>query len=87
MAEIHELGHYRRPLKSDGDGGNYGGMEARVAKLEADVANISSNMGELKQDVRELRTDARNDFRVLFAALITATLGLAALMSKGFGWL
>ncbi|KRA63085.1 hypothetical protein [Rhizobium sp. Root651] len=62
-------------------------MEARVAKLESDVSNIKETMSELKQDIRGLRSDARADFRLLFAALISTSLGLAALMAKGFGWL
>mgnify|MGYP000722284598 FL=1 len=27
------------------------------------------------------------DFRLIFGAIITVALGLAALMAKGFGWL
>jgi hypothetical protein len=62
-------------------------MNARVAKLESDVAHIRLDVGEIKSDLREIRSDAKGDFRLLFGALIAATLGLAALMARGFGWL
>lgn len=62
-------------------------MEARIARLESHVEHIQSDPTELKTDVRELRRADETNFRILFGALITAALGLAALMSKGFGWL
>lgn len=77
-----------------GHGGGGGDMEARVAKLEAHVEHIDSTLTDIKQDIREIRSDlkevrgdARNDFRLLFGALIAVALGLAGLMAKGFGWL
>ncbi|MBY7811640.1 hypothetical protein KW448_08270 [Vibrio fluvialis] len=69
----------------NGDGGN--GMEARVAKLESDVSHIQRDITDIKSDIKEIRNHQRSDFRVLFGALITVALGLAALMAKGFGWL
>lgn len=62
-------------------------MEARIARLESHVEHIQSDLTELKTDVREMRRADETNFRILFGALITAALGLAALMSKGFGWL
>lgn len=62
-------------------------MEARVAKLESDVENIKNSIKDIKDDVREIKRDARTDFRLLFGALIVATLGLASLMAKGFNWI
>lgn len=62
-------------------------MEARIARLESHVEHIQTDLTELKTDVRELRRADETNFRILFGALITAALGLAALMSKGFGWL
>ena len=62
-------------------------MEARIARLESHVEHIQSDLTELKTDVRELRRADETNFRILFGALITAALGIAALMSKGFGWL
>jgi hypothetical protein len=81
---------YREPssntLASGGDGGG-SGLEARVAKLESDIGHIRSDLTEVKADVREVRKHLREDFRILFGALIAATLGLAAIIAKGFGWI
>lgn len=70
-------------------GGNGGGddMQGRVAKLESDVEHIKNALKDIKDDIREIKRDARSDFRLLFGALITVALGLAALMAKGFHWL
>jgi hypothetical protein len=68
-------------------------MEARVAVLEEIAAASKQSLSDLRQEVREtnrrvdvVRDALERDFRILFAALITATLGLAALMAKGFHW-
>jgi len=74
-------------LQSGGGNGTGGGMEARVAKLESDVDYIKRDVAEIKTDVREIKRDARNDFRLLFSSLIIATIGLASLVAKGFGWI
>lgn len=75
------------PLKPGGGDGTFDGMEARVAKLEAAMEHIERDVGDIKTDIRGLRGDQKSDFRLLFGALITVALGLAALMAKGFGWL
>lgn len=77
----------RIPVREDnsGDGGG-GDMQARVAKLESDVEHIKTTLKEIKEDVREIKRDARTDFRFLFGAIITASLGLAGMMAKGFHW-
>lgn len=62
-------------------------MEARIAKLEASMEHIQGDIRDIKADVREIKSDARSDFRLIFGALITAALGLAALMAHGFHWL
>lgn len=79
-------------IPSGGD--NFGGMEARVAKLESDVGNIKTNIEDIKKDIREFRTEIKDvrkdmqlDFRILFGSLIFAVLGLAGMMAKGFGWI
>ncbi|MCJ8518979.1 hypothetical protein ABID21_001883 [Pseudorhizobium tarimense] len=81
----------RSELKSGGNGGNDGGMEARVAKLEAAVEFIQRDVAELKTDIKDMRGDITSirttDFRILFGAIISVALGLAGLMAKGFGWL
>ncbi|TXH53688.1 MAG: hypothetical protein E6Q97_12640 [Desulfurellales bacterium] len=62
-------------------------MEARIARLESDVSHIQRDIQEIKTDINEIKRDARSDFRLLFVAIITTTLGLAALMAKGFEWI
>jgi len=62
-------------------------MEARVARLESDVAHIRTDITDVKADLRDLRKDGQRDFRILFGAVIVATLGLAGLMARGFGWI
>lgn len=69
-------------------GGPPGGMEleARVAKLETHVEYIRRDVDALVKGVAEHRKETAADFRILFGALITAALGLAAVMAKGFHW-
>ena len=74
-------------LATDGGGPDDPHSPTRVAKLEANVSHIEQDLAELKSDVREIRSLLREDFRLLFSALVCATLGLAALMAKGFQWL
>lgn len=62
-------------------------LEPRVSKLETHIEYVRRDLGDLRIDFREQRQEARTDFRLLFGALITAALGLAAVMGKGFGWL
>ena len=42
---------------------------------------------EIKSDIREFKKEARMDFRLLFGAIVTTTLGLALLIARGFAWL
>ena len=63
------------------------GMEARIAKLESDVGHIQTDIQEIKGDVKDIKKDAREDFRILFGALIIVALGLALLIARGFEWL
>ncbi|NWB98026.1 hypothetical protein HX882_19190 [Pseudomonas gingeri] len=69
-------------------------METRVTKLETHVECIRRDLDEILGDIREHRKETKSDFRLLFGALITVSLGLAGLMvglsgliAKGFGWL
>lgn len=76
---------------ANGGGDGYDGhMEARVAKLEAISEYIQRDIKELKDDTRSIKNDITSirttDFRLLFGAIITVALGLAALMAKGFHW-
>lgn len=74
-----------------GNGGDNGGMEARVAKLESAVEFIQRDISDIRTDIKEMRGDISSirttDFRILFGAIVTVALGLAGIMAKGFGWL
>lgn len=58
-------------------------MEARIAKLKSEAHYIQSDIAQIKTDVRELRSDNK----ILLGMIIAASLGLAGIMAKGFGWL
>ena len=58
-------------------------MEARIARLDSEVRHIQSGTAKIKTDVRELRSDNK----ILLGMIIAASLGLAGIMAKGFGWL
>ncbi|MBV6821379.1 hypothetical protein [Pseudomonas sp. PD9R] len=62
-------------------------MEPRVVKLETHVEYIRRELDGFRMDGREHRNETRYEFRIMFSALITATLALAAIGAKGFGWL
>lgn len=77
-----------RPPPSSGGGGPT--LEARVAKLEATVEHVQRDAADIKVELRDMRKDIvgirTTDFRLLFGAIITVALGLAAVMAKGFHW-
>lgn len=62
-------------------------LEVRVAKLESDVEYIKRDITEIKTDIKNGQRIHDRDFRILFGAIISTTLGLAWLMAKGFHWL
>jgi gas vesicle protein len=45
------------------------------------------NLIELKGDIRDLRKKQEHDFRIVFAALMTVSIGLAGLIAHAFKWL
>lgn len=61
-----------------------------MAGLRQDIGELRNETGRrdagLRQKVHELRNVQERDFRIMFGALITAAIGLAALMAKGFHW-
>ena len=69
-------------------------MEARVAILETIAAQTSATLIEIKQEMRDFRKELREfrsvhdrDFRITFGAIITTTIGLAALIAHVAHWL
>lgn len=67
--------------------GRMGRMESDISHIQRDIAEIKTELKEFRIDFKDIRKDMRNDFRLLFGAIITITLGLAGVMAKGFGWL
>ncbi|HIF9333060.1 TPA: hypothetical protein ACX6RM_001307 [Photobacterium damselae] len=72
---------------SNNDGDPPMSLEPRVAKLESDVEYIKRDISDVKTDIREIRQKQERDFRFTFGAIITAAIGLAGLMAKGFNWI
>ena len=73
-------------------------MEARVAVLETIAAQNSATLIEIKQEMRDFRKELQDfrsefrrihdrDFRITFGAIITTTIGLAALIAHVAHWL
>jgi anti-sigma-K factor RskA len=59
--------------------------------LRTEVRDFKGEMRDFQKEVRsefrDVRYQARTDFRLLFGALITVAVGMAALMAKGFHWI
>ena len=69
-------------------------LDTRLARVEVTLEHIGEDLNGLRTDFRDLRNDmnhlrdqSRMDFRVLFSAMISLALGMAALMAKGFHWI
>lgn len=62
-------------------------MDARLAALEAHMTHVTDDVREIKSDLKDIRNDMKVDFRILIAAGITATCGLAWLLATGFKWI
>jgi len=41
---------------------------------------------EVRDELSEMRERQERDFRIIFGALVTTTLGIAGVIAKGFGW-
>jgi hypothetical protein len=85
-------------VASGGSGPHDPSMEARVAVLEQIAKQTAETLAGIKTDLTSIRTDLKTgldatrdrhdrDFRLTFGVIITAALGLAGLMAKGFKWL
>lgn len=90
IAEGRERREARKIIEKDGGGNDNGGMDdlaPRVAVLEQIAKDTQGVLKEIKDDLRAMRTSQERDFRLLFGAIITVTLGLAGLMAHGFHWI
>ncbi len=56
-------------------------------RQQAFIERTEDNFKEVRQEFKAVRSEMKNDFRMLFGAIIAVALGLAGLMAKGFGWL
>ncbi|MET0506379.1 MAG: hypothetical protein ABWZ85_13720 [Luteibacter sp.] len=63
------------------------GIDNRLLRVEVTVGHIKEDVRDLRIEVRSVRDQARVDFRLLFGALVSVALGMAALMAKGFHWI
>ena len=61
-------------------------MDARIAKLESDVGHILRDISDMRADLKDIKKEARDDFRLLFGALIATTLALGGMIGHGFKW-
>ena len=61
-------------------------LQPRVAKLEALVEHIERDTADIKAEMRTMHANARGDVRLLFGAIISVALGLAAIIVEGFHW-
>lgn len=75
------------PVDQGGEPPDNTDMETRVAKLEVAVDYIKRDISEIKTDIKDIKKDAREDFRILFGAIIALGLAMSGLMAKGFHWL
>jgi hypothetical protein len=75
------------PHGNGGDKSHDGRIEARLARIETTMDYVQRDVGELRTDMREMRREHRSDFRMLFSAIVTMALGMAAMMAKVFNWL
>ena len=89
------------PVAPTGGGSGDGGdlprrvdrLETKVDKMTDDLGEIKVRLGRIEEKLGHMPTKAEltgallKQYIALFGALIAATLGLAGLMAKGFGWL
>jgi chromosome segregation ATPase len=84
-----EIGALRTEIKGE--------INALRTEIKEEISELRTEMRSEFRDVRvemkELRQDQKTDFRIMFGALIAATLGLAsligglaAIMAHGFKW-
>jgi len=68
-----------------------------LGELKLDMREMRQEMREMRHEMREMRQesskefasvrqDQKNDFRLLFGAIITLAIGLSGVMAHGFRW-
>jgi len=76
-----------KPMVNQEVEGRMGRMESDISYIKRDISDLKVDLKDVKTEMKDIRMDMRNDFRILFGAIIAVTLGLASIMAKGFGWL
>ncbi|GBR56514.1 hypothetical protein [Gluconobacter sphaericus] len=94
LTRLGEGGGGGNNLPPSGPGGDNGNMEPRIVKLETQMEGVLDTLKGVRDDLRSMRSAQERDFRLLFGAIITASiglgglmLGLLALMAHGFKWI
>jgi predicted nucleic acid-binding Zn-ribbon protein len=66
-------------------------LRTELRDFKGEVRDFKGEMRDFQKEVRsefrDVRHQARTDFRLLFGALISVAVGMAALMAKGFHWI
>jgi hypothetical protein len=66
-------------------------LRTDLREFKSEVRDFKDEMRDFQKEVRsefrDVRYQARTDFRLLFGAIISVAVGMAALMAKGFHWL
>lgn len=73
-------------------------IQDNLREVRTDMRDLRTDMRDLRSELRHFQTEvradfrivrdqARLDFRLLFGALISVAIGMAAMMAKGFRWL
>ena len=95
MTAPHKHAPHVEVIDRHGASAQHSNLPIKVAVLETNVDRLQIEMNELKTEFREFRKEMRaeimairtHDFRLLFGAIITVAIGVAALMAKGFHWI
>jgi predicted nucleic acid-binding Zn-ribbon protein len=65
-------------------------FKGEMREFKVEMREFKSEMRDFQKEVRsefrDVRHQARTDFRLLFGAIISLAVGMAALMAKGFHW-
>lgn len=57
VVDLHGQPMPGRVLPPGDGGGNYGDMEARIARLESDVEHVKGAVAEIRSDLRDTKAD------------------------------
>ena len=61
--------------------------DVRLAHTEAHLEHVMKELDIVRHSILRLRDEHRTDFRLLFASIVTAALGLSGILARAAGWL